>query len=114
MQPGGSAEPAAQPNEAKGTPSEGTPSAVAAPAGNEAGTASAQPQENLSTFKGCLSGKDNQYQFNANGKSYRLQGNTSMLHGMSGHQVEITGEDFNGKAIQVNGARDLGGSCGKK
>jgi hypothetical protein len=56
----------------------------------------------------------NNYKFEANGNEYRLQGNTSMLKGMSGHQVEITGDIFNGKAIQVNGARDLGSSCSSK
>lgn len=115
MQPGGSTEAANQPNEAKGTPTEGTPSpAVAAPAASSGSASAASSQQaNLSTFTGCLSGKENQYQYKSNGKTYRLQGNTTMLQGLAGHQVEITGEDFNGKAIQVNGARDLGSSCSK-
>lgn len=118
MQPGGSTETSAQPNggmEEKGTPAAGTPSqSVGAPAGTSGSSAApAEPQSNLSTFNGCLSGKENQYKFEADGKAYRLQGNTMMLKGMTGHQVEITGEDFNGKAIQVNGARDLGSSCSK-
>ena len=99
----------AQPN-AVGAPSaqSSTPensTAAAAPA------APAAPADQNLIFSGCLKGSVNNYQFNANGKNYRLQGNTSMLPSMIGHRVEVTGEDFNGKAIQVNGARDLSPSC---
>jgi hypothetical protein len=92
---------AAQP---KGTPAAGT--TIASDAGAQSGAS-----DNNGVFNGCLSGTVNNYQFKANGKSYRLQGNTMQLGSMLNHQIEITGEDFNGKAIQVNGARDLGSSC---
>jgi hypothetical protein len=97
---------APQTSENKGTPEAGSPQA-----GAIASNAAAAPAENYSTFNGCLVGSINDYQFKSNGKTYRLQGNTSQLNSMFKHTVEITGEDFNGKAIQVNGARDLGTSC---
>lgn len=50
----------------------------------------------------------------ANGKEYRLQGNKQTVGSLIGPQVEITGEVFNDKAIQVFGARDLGRSCSEK
>jgi hypothetical protein len=109
--------------EAKGTPSAGTPSpsdssassgSVGAPAGNASTTGATGSTSGGQILNGCLSGDVNSYAFKANGNNYRLQGNTSMLKGMSGHQVEITGDVFNGKAIQVNGARDLGSSCSGK
>jgi len=107
--------------EDKGTPAAGTPSTAAgAPAGGASttgaagATGSGDSQNGGKIFQGCLSGNTNDYRFSANGKAYRLQGNTSMLHGLEGHQVEVTGEEFNGKAIQVNGARDLGASCSSK
>ena len=105
--------------EEKGTPTAGTPSsAVGAPASgsspnSEANSQVTAAQQKLTTFNGCLSGSSNSYRLSANGKDYNLQGNTSTLSGMSGHQVEVTGEVFDGKAIQVNGARDLGSSCSK-
>lgn len=100
------ATPAQAAGENKGTPTAGTPAeAVAAPPAQQ------QPADSNHVFSGCLNGTINNYQFKANGKVYRLQGNTMSLGSMLNHQVEITGEDFNGKAIQVNGARDLGGNC---
>jgi hypothetical protein len=103
--------------ENKGTPSAGTPSsAIGAPGGSSSSAAgeTAQAQNGHNAFQGCLSGDVNNYELKANGKTYRLQGNTSALKELSGHQVEVTGEEFNGKAIQVNGARDLGSSCSGK
>jgi hypothetical protein len=86
----------------KGTPAAGT---IASNAG-------AQPASDTNaSFTGCLTGSQNNYQFKANGKTYRLQGSTNDLGSMLNHQVQLTGEDFNGKAIQVNQARDLGSSC---
>ena len=82
--------------------------------GAAAAVPAAQQQSNYKTFQGCLSGDMNNYQLKSpDGKTYRLQGNTTMLKGMSKHQVELTGEDFNGKAIEVNGGRDLGSTCSK-
>jgi hypothetical protein len=113
--------PGPQTSENKGTPAAGSPAggAIASNSGasnsgaSSAGTSdsSAAASTNYSTFNGCLVGSVNEYQFKANGKSYRLQGNTAQLSSLIKHNVEITGEDFNGKAIQVNGARDLGTSC---
>src|SRR5262249_10339477 len=94
--------------------SAGTPSSsIGAPASTPA-TASAetaQAQNGHDTFQGCVSGDVNSYELKVNGKTYHLQGDTSSLKDLKGHQVEVTGEEFNGKAIQVNGARDLGSSC---
>jgi len=83
--------------------------------GAEPNSGSAMPQSDQTNavFTGCLAGSMNNYQLKANGKLYRLQGNTAPLQALLNHQIELTGEDFNGKAIQVNGARDLGGSCKK-
>jgi hypothetical protein len=97
--------PAPQTSENKGTPAAGSPQ------GAIASNAAAAPAENYAIFNGCLVGSVNDYQFKSNGKTYRLQGNTSQLNSMFKHNVEITGEDFNGKAIQVNGGRDLGTPC---
>jgi hypothetical protein len=106
----GVAAPTPQTSENKGTPAAGSPQgAIASNSG--ASNAAAAPSENYSTFNGCLMGTVNDYQYKSNGKTYRLQGNTSELMSLLKHNVEITGEDFNGKAIQVNGARDLGTSC---
>jgi hypothetical protein len=81
-------------------------------AGTIASNTAPQPANDaLSVFTGCLIGSINNYQFKSNGKAYHLQGNTIQLSSMVNHQVELTGEDFNGKAIQVNGARDLGSTC---
>ena len=98
--------PAPQSSENKGTPAAASPQGAIASNNGPAPAAN-----NNSVFSGCLVGAVNDYQFKANGKTYRLQGNTSQLNSMFKHNVEITGEDFNGKAIQVNGVRDLGGSC---
>jgi hypothetical protein len=106
--------PAPQTSENKGTPAAGSPTsgAIASDsASNGASTSSAAPAENYATFNGCLLGSVNDYQFKSNGKTYRLQGNTSQLNSLFKRNVELTGEDFNGKAIEVNGARDLGSSC---
>ncbi|HVZ16726.1 MAG TPA: hypothetical protein VG897_06395 [Terriglobales bacterium] len=92
-------------NEDKGVPTAGTSVTTNA--------AQQQPADDNQIFTGCLVGSLNNYQFKANGKTYHIQGNTASLNSMVNHQVELTGEDFNGKAIQVNGARDLGGSCKK-
>ena len=100
--------------ENKGTPSAGTPSsAIGAPSSMSSSAAgeTAQTHNGHNTFQGCLSGDVNSYEIKANGKTYHLQGDTTSLKGLKGHQVEITGEEFNGKAIQVNGARDLGSPC---
>jgi hypothetical protein len=114
-QPGGTATPnTQQPSlENKGSPAAGTPSnSVGAPASS--GSTNAGPQSRGKVFQGCLAGDVNNYQFkSSDGKTYRLQGNTTVLKGMTKHQVELTGEEFNGKAIEVNGARDLGASCSK-
>jgi len=51
--------------------------------------------------------------FSTNGKDYHLQGDTRSVWKLIGHNVEVTGEDFGGKAIQISGsAKDLG-SCKK-
>ncbi len=97
--------------ETKGTPEAGSPQqgAVATNA------AAADPGGTDQIFNGCLGGVINAYLFKGtDGKLYRLQGNTGNLAAMVNHNVELTGEDFNGKAIQVNGARDLGGNCKAK
>ena len=94
--------------ENKGTPEAASPQGAVA-------SNSAQPANDDQVFTGCLGGAVNAYQLKgSNGKIYHLQGNTGTLGGMVNHNVELTGEDFNGKAIQVNGARDLGGSCKAK
>lgn len=103
-----------QPSEAekKGTPESGTPSAVASPAGAASGpSASAASGQN---FVGCLSGNTNQFSLTTNGVSYALEGNTNSLSGLSGHEVEVTGEVAGGNAIQVSTARDLGRQCSQK
>ena len=92
--------------ENKGTPAAGSPQGATI-----ANPALPQADETNAIFTGCLTGAINNYQFKSNGKVYRLQGNTSSLPQMVNHQVELTGEDFNGKAIQVNAARDLGAGC---
>lgn len=100
--------------ENKGTPSAGTPSsAIGGPVGT-ASAETAQVQNGHDTFQGCLSGDVNSYELKTNGKTYHLQGDTTSLKSLVGHQVAVTGEVFNGKAIQVNGARDLGSSCSHK
>ena len=93
--------------ENKGVPTAGTPQN----SGIANNTAQQQPADDNRIFDGCIIGSMNNYQFKSNGKTYHLQGNTANLNTMVNHQVELTGEDFNGKAIQVNGARDLGGAC---
>jgi hypothetical protein len=97
--------------EEKGTPTEGTPSnAISSPSTSQPAAQESQMQ----VFNGCVKGKVNNFEFQSGGKSYHLQGNLGMLRGLDGHQVEISGEMFNDKAIQVNGARDLASSCSKK
>jgi hypothetical protein len=108
--------PVPQTTENKGTPAAASPTggAIASDSSASSGGASpnsAAPASNNAAFSGCLLGSVNDYQFKANGKTYRLQGDTTQLNSMFKHNVEITGEDFNGKAIEVNGARDLGTSC---
>jgi hypothetical protein len=103
--------------ENKGTPAAGTPSPPIATPSSSMSSATGETSESEnsnSVFQGCLSGDVNNYQVSAHGKNYRLQGNTSMLKGLSGHRVEITGEESNATAIRVNGARDLGSSCSGK
>ncbi len=73
----------------------------------------APPQSAAQTFEGCVAGNTNNYQLKSNGKTYRLQGDTTSLNGLTGHTVSVTGEDFNGKAIQVDSARDMGKGCKK-
>jgi len=98
---------APQNSENKGTPAAGTQQGAIA-----SNTQPAAASNGLAIFNGCVIGSVNNFQFKTNdGKVYRLQGNTSQLNSMVKRNVEITGEDFNGKAIQVNGARDLGTAC---
>jgi hypothetical protein len=99
--------PTPQSSENKGTTAAGSPQGAITSDNNT----SAAPAETNSTYNGCLTGSVNNYQFKSNGKTFHLQGNTTQLNSMINHNVEITGEDFNEKAIQVNGARDLGTSC---
>jgi hypothetical protein len=102
--------------ENKGTPEAGTPqtSAVAAPNSPSASTTGAATgQASGQSFQGCVQGDANNLKFKANGKEYRLQGNIQQAASLIGHQVEITGENFNDKAIQINEIRDLGSSCSK-
>ena len=102
--------------EDKGTPQAGTPQtgAVGAPSASSSttGAASAQPAAGQ-TYQGCVSGDPNNLKFSTNGKDYHLQGDTRSVWKLIGHNVEVTGEDFGGKAIQISGsAKDLG-SCKK-
>lgn len=103
--------------EDKGTPQAGTPQtgAVGAPAASSSttDTASSQAASAGQTFQGCVSGDPNNLKFKSSGKDYRLQGDTRAVWKLIGHNVEVTGEDFGGKAIQISGtAKDLG-SCKK-
>jgi hypothetical protein len=103
--------------ESKGTPQAGTPQqgSVSGPASSSSTTStSSQPRSGAKTFQGCLSGDPNNLMLTANGTSYSLQGNTRSLGTMINHQVEVTGDDRNGKAIEVTGARDLGTACSAK
>ncbi len=103
--------------EDKGTPQAGTPQtgSVGAPAGSSSttDTASSQTASAGQTYQGCVSGDPNNLKFKTNGKDYRLQGDTRSVWKLIGHNVEVTGEDFGGKAIQINGAAKDLGSCKK-
>jgi hypothetical protein len=102
---------AATPQASTGSEDKGVPTAGTPQNGSIASNSTPQRADNNQIFTGCLNGSVNNYQFKSNGKTYRLQGNTMSLSSMINHEVEVTGEDFNGKAIQVNGARDLASSC---
>lgn len=99
--------------ENKGTPQAATPQGPAVASPSAAPTASAQ-QSNEQKFEGCVSGDANNLKLKTNGKTYALHGDTRPVWSLIGHKVEVTGENFNGKAIQMTAAQDLGSNCSGK